>query len=224
MVMVEHLLIFLPRNSALFISFKFCITFLRGEFIGWLKEETLKRCKVGFLCALLLLTGSTSTCWYSSLLSLQGPGPHALLLSTRPVTPAPFPEVHAVQNKKLCLHYHDFRHSRNGHLGSEGGRADLRKADSVPPSSAQAQACFCGKDFYSPAACRALHLAFSHCKMALRSGAASSFPPELCTGPLILNTSTSDDKSCPPSFSNCPLKGIGTRPTLNFGYEENKNF
>lgn len=132
--------------------------------------------------------------------------------------------MHAVQNKKLCLHYHDFRHSRNGHLGSEGGREDLRKADSVPPSSAQAQACFCGKDFYSPAACRARHLTFSHCKMAPRSGAASSFPSALCTGPLILNTSTSDDKSRPPSFSNCPLKGIGARPTLNFGYEENKNF
>lgn len=58
-------------------------------------------------------------------------------------------------------------------------------------------------------------------KMAPWRGAASSFPTELFVGPLVLNTSTSGDKSCPPSFFNSPLNRIGVTPTLNFGYEEN---
>lgn len=145
----EFLRIFLSRNLSLFIYFIICCTFQRDEFIGK-GQAKLVSCVHSLSCV-------HAQTWYHLILSLQGSWAHTLSLSTTPCTPSPYPEEHCrIQSLVSTTIISDI--CKIAILGGGGGRADLRRAGLVPLFSAQAQACFCGQDFYSSAPYRALSI------------------------------------------------------------------
>lgn len=169
---------------------------------GCPKEETRKRCKAGCPCGRPARPVSLPRLPCRGVTSHSVPFNQTFCTSTF--------SWGILQDKKFLSIMIISNIHKMAIWGMEEGQQVKENRFSVSllrPSSASV----CGKDLCSCAACRALHPAFSHYKMAPLSGAASPFPSELFLGPLILSIPTWGAQSCPPSFSNYPLKGTGAR-------------
>lgn len=215
----EMIAYLLPRNSALFVYLKISITFLGDEFIGRRADQRKKHWRVAKLVS-CVPRPSPSHPRPRSVWPHYFPWP--LRISTGPFTLSLLPEVRC-----------GLKSSVSTKVIPGGGRGGSRCQSSRFNASLLHQSSSAWQGFLFTRHPQALSILPFHTgkwphlengptwKMAPWRGAASSFPTELFVGPLILNTSTSGDKSCPPSFSNSPLNRIGATPTLNFGYEEN---
>lgn len=213
MVLVECLLFFLPRNSALIISYSVNIP------KSWIcRQRAAAERNTEELWSWFPMSTASPDCSQASpvlsTLLLLGPWPHTLSLSTRPFTVYTITFSWGARRIKSLVSLH----SNNLHIhkmvmggGRWGERTDLREAGSAPPPpppSAQTQACFCGKNFCPPAPHRAPPSCLSLWKMAPQSGPRLHSPRALHK-PVNSQPIHFRWQMLPFIIPSCPLKGMG---------------
>lgn len=205
MVLVECLLFFLPRNSALIISYSVNIP------KSWIcRQRAAAERNTEELWSWFPVSTASPDCSQASpvlsTLLLLGPWPHTLSLSTRPFTVYTITFSWGARRIKSLVSLH----SNNLHIhkmvmggGRWGERTDLREAGSAPPPPRprlpKLKPVSVARISVHLPPTGPLHPAFPFGKWHLRVGHVF-IHPEHFTSPLILSPFTSGDKCCPSSF------------------------